>query len=391
MPRLIKSLPKYRKHRASGQALVTLDGKDFYLGPHGTAASTRQYDRLVGEWQQNGRRLPSQSREQVTVTELLAAYWKFAKNYYVKDGEPTDELPGLKVALRFARQSYGDVSVEEFGPLSLESVQQKMVSAGHSRKYVNKNVGRIKRCFKWGVSKELVPVEVHQALSTVAGLRKGKTEAYDPEPIEPVSDEVVDETLPYLSEVVRDMVTFQRRTGCRPGELFKMRPYDIERSEEVWRYVPASHKTEHHNRHRVIFIGPQAQEILTKYLLRETTSYCFERPSGGQFKRWNYAQAIHRACDKAFPAPEPLCRREGESLAALQKRLTTAQKQELKAWQKEHRWAPNQLRHTAGTEIRKRFGLEAAQVTLGHSNANVTQIYAERDMKKAAAVMREVG
>ena len=75
MPRLTKSLPKYRKHKASGQALVTLDGKDFYLGPHGTSTSRREYDRLVGEWQQNGRSLPKKhdERDSITVAEVLAA------------------------------------------------------------------------------------------------------------------------------------------------------------------------------------------------------------------------------------------------------------------------------------------------------------------------------
>jgi site-specific recombinase XerC len=54
-------------------------------------------------------------------------------------------------------------------------------------------------------------------------------------------------------------------------------------------------------------------------------------------------------------------------------------------------WAPNRLRHSAGTEIRKRFGLEAAQVTLGHASADVTQVYAERDAKLAAEVARKIG
>ncbi len=39
MPRLTRTVPKYRKHRASGQAIVTLNGVDRYLGPHGTKAS----------------------------------------------------------------------------------------------------------------------------------------------------------------------------------------------------------------------------------------------------------------------------------------------------------------------------------------------------------------
>ena len=53
-----KALPKYRKHRVSGQAIVTLSGKDFYLGPHGTKASKSEYDRLIGEWLANGRQAP---------------------------------------------------------------------------------------------------------------------------------------------------------------------------------------------------------------------------------------------------------------------------------------------------------------------------------------------
>jgi hypothetical protein len=52
MPRLTRSVPSYRKHRASGQAIVTLCGRDFYLGPHGTKVSRDEYDRLVGEWLQ---------------------------------------------------------------------------------------------------------------------------------------------------------------------------------------------------------------------------------------------------------------------------------------------------------------------------------------------------
>ena len=47
MPRLTNSVPKYRKHRASGQAIVEIGGKTHYLGPHGTKASKVEYDRLV--------------------------------------------------------------------------------------------------------------------------------------------------------------------------------------------------------------------------------------------------------------------------------------------------------------------------------------------------------
>ena len=54
-------------------------------------------------------------------------------------------------------------------------------------------------------------------------------------------------------------------------------------------------------------------------------------------------------------------------------------------------WAPNQLRHSKATEVRRRFGLEAAQVSLGHAKADVTQVYAERDARLAMEVAKKIG
>lgn len=380
MPRLSKALPKYRKHKASGQALVTLNGVNFYLGPHGTRASKIEYDRLIGEWLEGGRRLPV-SKDEITIVELISRYWHHARQYYVKNGRPTDEQACIKAAVKPLRELYGRINVSDFGPLSLKAVRQRMVERGNSRKYVNKSVGRIKRMFKWGVENELVPVAGYQALMSVAGLMKGRTEAQDHEPVDPISDEIVDATLQHLRPKVADMVRLQRLTGSRPGEICIMRPEDIDRSTDVWTYRPASHKTEHRERSRVIFIGPKAQAILRPYLLRVGTGYCFRalgKPEAPLNERL-YREAIYRACEKVFPPPAPLVRQKGETDKQWKLRLTPDQWKELLKWQADHRWSPNQLRHTAGTEIRSRFGLEAAQVVLGHAKADVTQVYAERD------------
>lgn len=99
--------------------------------------------------------------------------------------------------------------------------------------------------------------------------------------------------------------------------------------------------------------------------------------------RASYRNAIMRACDRAFP--HPVIRK------ARGKRLADDLKAGLDAWRKAHRWQPNQLRHAAATAVRARFGLEATQVVLGHAKADVTQVYAERDLAKAREVMREIG
>ncbi len=57
-----KRLPSYRPHEPTGQAVVTLNGKDYYLGRHGTQMSKDAYDRLTAEWLAGGRQLPAAQR-----------------------------------------------------------------------------------------------------------------------------------------------------------------------------------------------------------------------------------------------------------------------------------------------------------------------------------------
>ncbi|MGD0899975.1 MAG: hypothetical protein ABR915_19245 [Thermoguttaceae bacterium] len=58
MPRLVGATPKYRRHKASGQAIVSIQGHDFYLGPWNSKASKVEYDRIISEWLAAGRQLP---------------------------------------------------------------------------------------------------------------------------------------------------------------------------------------------------------------------------------------------------------------------------------------------------------------------------------------------
>ena len=50
MPKLLHTSPSYRHHKPSGQAVVTLNGLDHYLGPWKSKASKAEYDRLIREW-----------------------------------------------------------------------------------------------------------------------------------------------------------------------------------------------------------------------------------------------------------------------------------------------------------------------------------------------------
>ncbi len=402
MPSDTRSLrvPKYRRHKPSGQAVVTIAGKDHYLGKWNTKASRGEYDRLIREWLAAGRCLPK-SETGPSVAELVLAYWRHAKSYYVtKTGKPSGSIDRIRVALRALRESYGPTPAHEFGPLALQAIRQKLIESGKSRRYINYLIDSIRRVFKWGVSQEFVPEPVYRALQTVTGLRKDRSPAPEPEPIGPVSDDVVDATLPYLGEVVADMVRLERLTGCRPGEVCAMRPMDVDRSQEVWLYRPGSHKTEHHGRGRVIAIGPKGQDVLRSHLLRDPKSCCFvpaesekRRLRDMRARRKSKVQPSQRSRRKRNPKRKP-----GESYTTAAYRRAVHRAVEAANRDRKKRelpllpmWSPNRLRHSAATQIRKEFDLESARTVLGHSTVSITEIYAEQDLALAAKVAQKIG
>lgn len=392
MPQLKHSVPRYRKHKASGQAIVTLNGQDHYLGPHGSRVSKREYDRRIGEWLATDRQPLVGEADSLTTIEAIARYWQHVRRHYVKNGKPTSEQHGIRSALRFVKNLYGHTPAAEFSPLAIRAVRQQMVDANLARSTINQNISRIRRLFKWLAAEQLVSVTVYQTLAVVDGFRKGRGDARETKPVLPIDDAIVEATLLHLPDVVADLVRFQRATGCRPAEVCALRPCDVDRSGDVWRYVPGSHKTEHHGTERAIFVGPKAQGVLMGYLARDPQTHCFRpvdseakrraaqhesrvvpisrgtkpgdrrkrnrrREPGGRYTTDSYRRAIQRACKKA-------------GLDA---------------------WTPHRLRHTAGTEIRRQFGVEASRVCLGHAKVNTTELYSERDQGLAARVAREVG
>ncbi len=209
MPAHSPRTPSYRHHKPSGQAVVTLDGRDFYLGLFDSAASRAEYDRLIAEWLSNGRNLstpPSGQGSDLTVNELLLGYLRHADGYYVKNGKPTVEPVNIRLAIRPLRQLYGHTIARDFGPLKLKAVRQAMVDAGICRSEINRRVGRLVRAFKWAVSEEIVPPSVHQSLQSVPGFRRGRVDVRESKPVKPAPDAFVDAIRPHVARQVWAMV-----------------------------------------------------------------------------------------------------------------------------------------------------------------------------------------
>ena len=443
MPRT-KAPPQYLLHKPSGRARVRLNGRDIYLGVHGTPESREAYHRIVAAWEKNGRDAPpndvdltvrevalradQQARggTDLSVNELVLGFIEHAAAYYVKNGRPTSEVLSIKLAMKPLVTLYGRMPGAEFSPLKLKAVREKMVEAKLSRGTVNKRVECIRRMFKWTVEHELVRGEVYHALQAVAGLRRGRTEARETEPVRPVAESHVETILPHVSEQVRAMLRLQLITGMRPGEVIRMRAADLDMPGKLWAYTPSSHKTEHLGRRREIPLGPKAQEIIQPFLTLDRDKFLFSpaeaeaersgqrrlerktpmtpsqasrkrnakrlRPPRDHYTVPSYRRAIGRACDAAFPPPEGLRPQEKETKSAwLQRLKANGHFDEMRAWRRANRFHPNQLRHAFATRVRKAHGIEVARVLLGHADISTTEIYAERDAEIARRVAAKIG
>jgi integrase len=394
MPR--RRIPSYSRYKPKNLGLVVIDGKQHYLGPYGTPESLAEYNRLVQEWLTRGtvaaRPEPlDPSPASTLVNEVIVAFLGHAEGHYVgPDGTPTGEVYNLTVSLKPLRSLYGYTPADQFGPLALRAVRDRMIADGLSRSTINARINRIRRMFRWAASVELVPGSVAQALQNVNGLQKGRSKVKEARGIVPVAVETVEATLPHLRRQVAAMVRIQLLTGCRTGEIVTMRGKDLTVGEPNWLYHPHKHKNSWRGQERVVILGPKSRAIVEEFLKDDPSEWLFKP---GEAVAEHHARRSEKRQSK--PTPSEISRRSpspGRSHAPRYDRKTYRHAI-VRACDRAGvpRWSPLQLRHTAATLIRTRFGLEAAQIVLGHARADVTQIYAERDMTRAHSVMAEIG
>ena len=391
-----KRPPTYRYHKARNCAVVTIHGKDHYLGPHGSPESHQKYARLLMQWRaSNGQPTPlaiPSSNGVVTVNAVILQYLSFAETYYVKHEKLTGELDNICRALKVLKELYGYSDVRGFSADSLESVQEAMIYKGWQRKSINRQVSRVKRMFRWASKKRIVPPETYYGLLSLEPLKYGRSKAKEGTPVTTVDEEHVRKTCELLSRHVGAMVEVQHLTGMRPQDIRNLRTCDLDMSDDVWVYKPWTHKTEHYVHERKVAIGPRAQAILRPFL----------KPNSPKDYVFTPAEALAESRAEARrlrKTPMTPSQRKRKPKAGAKKKPGN------KYEQSEYRraitraaargailhWHPHQLRHNCGTRVRKLYGLEAARVVLGHSFGIVTEIYAELDMERAKQVMREIG
>ncbi len=397
MARPISSLPSLRRHKATNQAVVTVrlangHTKDLYLGRHGTAASRAEHNRVVAILLANGGVYPM-GMVDVTVSEALVRYTKHVVGYYVAlDGTPTGTADDIKIALGYLRRLFGPTPLTEFGISEYKTVRQALIDDGRVRSQVNRRAGQVRAFVRWCVEESLpVAPGVLERLRAVRPLSPGRDGVPEGEAREPADPAAVEKVLPLLSRPLAAMVRLLRLTGARPSEILRLKPCEIDRTGEVWAITPTRHKGSWRGKARVIYVGPDAQAVLTPWLLKTPgpDAYVFS-PARAVVEKNAERSANRKTPLYPSHAMRNATKRKGRALQRRPREYYVHTALSGAVWRACEKagvkpFSPYSLRHLKAVELREKFGLEHVRAVLGHSVQAMSDHYSKAADKVLAA------
>jgi len=265
-----------------GRFFVWLEGKRHYLSAKGKRdAEVKRRQFLANLWLGNAPAPPGTGRSSpvqkcggsppqgAEIDGMLVAELgdEFLEHHTRRLSKT--EIQNYKYAIGYLVELFGSLPVNEITPKKLRSVRNQMVQSRRlCRKTINNFVANLIRVFGWGCEEEWVEANVAGALKMIKHLPQGELGTFDHKEREPVPDDVIRRTLPFMPPTLRAMVQLQRILGFRPNEIFKMRVGDIDttRGNGLWYYVPGSYKTARFVGKIVFPLGKPEQKLIATYL-----------------------------------------------------------------------------------------------------------------------------
>ena len=183
------------------------------------------------------------------------------------------------------------------------------------------------------------------------------------------------------------MVNLMRFSNCRAQDVVAMRGCELTIQEGVWTYCPETHKNSWRGQDRVIYLGPQAQEIIRPFLNTDLQAYLFSPRTA--VEEHNAKRRVQR---KTKRTPSELRKKRKkvtqQQPGARHTQSSTFQQAVRRACRraKVPDWSVLQIRHSRGTEVRERFGVEGAAASMGHKRVETAQIYAEKNAELAKRI-----
>lgn len=371
MSRSFRVPPYPKRPHKSGLARIKINGKQIYLGKHGSKESRQKYAAIIAEYV--GKEDTPAQRGKATIKQLVA--------HFLRENQamPEKELWHFERVSKALLRRFGALPASMFGTVELGKLRSDFISgdwltddekkhpkatAGWSARMVNRGVNRIRTIIRWGEEKGHVPEGRYshllslRSLSQSANVRRTK-------PRQGVDLPALTAILPHLPPSVAALAEIQWWTGMRPSEATKMKPKDVEAIGDTWLYWITGKNSWREGRGReAVVLGPEAIRVLTPWLnaakMKGAEVPIFPSgKTGRQYTVGGYGQAMAGAFE-LHPELE--------------------------------RFTSYQLRHSCKRRITRELGLDAARAALRQSSVQTTALYdSARDMQAAIEVAKKTG
>ena len=309
------SIPSMKLHAHSGQYRVWLSGRYVYLGADRGAARPR-YDRAIAEWLARGR---SPAAHTLRVRDIIGHINAWAKSEYRVGPNGNSEANCIKAAMAMLEVTatvrlpkkpsqsvyIPDLPADDFTRLHLKGCREIAVQRRRSRRYINAQINRIKRCFGQAHEDGLVEKAVIDDITRLAGIRAGSPRVRDLPKTKAVPQIYIDKVLKHVSPMVAAVIKVQLHTGMRINETLQMRVGNLNTAGELWLFdLGINHKTSLGVEPKIVMIGPLAQSVLSPWLDKAMARRDLRAPiwpsdanESGVLKSASVRKAIVSACD----------------------------------------------------------------------------------------------
>lgn len=334
------------KKNKNGYWYVRIHGKDFYLGRDPKAADKKYLDLLTSEW------MPKKKSKtgKFTLSHVAAVYLEYIEGS-VREATYIEVRRHLKKFINF----FNDCAADMITPVKLSSFFEHLADKGLKLNTVKCYFFNVKSAMRYAQSRNMLAKGQFHDLETVSlpkRIQRGKS-------VSPPETEVLELVLQLLPGMYADFLRIEMYTGMRPCEICRMKVGDLKRiSDKVVQYSVQQHKTRWRTGKPLEkFIGPRAFAVLEKYLHgKKSEDHVFQTAKGSPLTTQLVSRKVWGVCKK----------------------------HDLHFFQ-------YQLRHMAGTMVRKEADLESAQAYLGHSSIITSEIYAEVNFDKAIKIAEQFG
>jgi len=383
---------------SSGQARVTLSGKTYYLGKHGTTAAMAKYLELVKRWEAGGRQ-PLEPRPDVEQAKPMRDVFTLWERYldaskrYQKHGKPTSQRAIVRVAVAEFVCRFGDVPAPRYSERHLlqhrDTLEQRESLSRHG---INRKMSILIAGLRWAYGRGLISRDGWLGTSAIEPLTRAEAGHRDRKrPKRAVSLEEVERVAACLPRVPAAMLRLQAAIGCRPGEICAMRWADIDKTPvfvgeiTCWTYNVADAKASHHGRATSYALVPKAQKILEDFPPRSPGA-CIFSPSETMLELGESRRSARltpptkqmRDRDSASSRDYAGCYTTATYRQAIERGIQKAnQRAAARSRPEEHvaPFTPHEVRHGAVTRAAALFGAFAASSFANHASVQTTEGY----------------